>query len=584
MEKKSLSWTTFKNTFDSITEMVYYQNMKKHSKRDARGHPLKNANLILVFSMVFVMATPVVVNAAMNHAEARVISESIEESAKLLQKGMNNSKAAIEKEIKAAIVNDGLDYYLTIQSYENQPDPYAAADYNELLLAYATCKEYTNTISKAMLYQLPFYTVEIKESTIEEPIPVLVQNYEPEKDSSIYFVQTTSTYIDYETDIKQYVETEDGKFIENGTTHYIPEMEQTKYGEVSVKGLTADDIFQYYGLEDNKSAHDAYERKLQIARSILNGRGLRETVYVNMPWIETEDDDTKALITNLLNDTELSFERQAVIATAESLIGKVPYEWGGKSSKPGYDTTWWTITEEGKSKGLDCSGFVQWSFRTAGLSAWENLLSTQSILQNTETISSEALTPGDLGFLNNGEGINHVGIYLGDGFWIHCSSAAGTVIVQKTDMFQIYKKFPTSDWYKTDVDDITGVNFTEEDVYLLAQTIHHEAHTEGINGWVGVAEVIRNRMESEKYPDTLRGVVFQKDDDGKTQFESCEEIPGIEPTDDELKIARAVLSGNLSIFNDKNVMYFRNAKGSTQDWGKFPYFASINNHQFYLQN
>lgn len=49
---------------------------------------------------------------------------------------------------------------------------------------------------------------------------------------------------------------------------------------------------------------------------------------------------------------------------------------------------------------------------------------------------------------------------------------------------------------------------TEEET-CLATAIYHEARGESVRGQFGVAEVILNRVESRKFPDTICGVVYQ---------------------------------------------------------------------------
>lgn len=145
---------------------------------------------------------------------------------------------------------------------------------------------------------------------------------------------------------------------------------------------------------------------------------------------------------------KVSTNRQKVIQVAVSLIGKVPYEWGGKSKQKGMDSTWGQIIDEqtGQQRGLDCSGFVQWVFRTADYNdrTWEYINCTANILQNCWEIQQDDLIPGDLGLLNEGKTINHVGIYLGDGLWVHCSSAADSVTINDFH-FVFFRRVPTID-------------------------------------------------------------------------------------------------------------------------------------------
>ena len=54
------------------------------------------------------------------------------------------------------------------------------------------------------------------------------------------------------------------------------------------------------------------------------------------------------------------------------------------------------------------------------------------------------------------------------------------------------------------------LHFSDEDVYILACLVYHEARGESFEGQVAVVEVVLNRMLSEYFPDTVEEVVFQK--------------------------------------------------------------------------
>ena len=80
-----------------------------------------------------------------------------------------------------------------------------------------------------------------------------------------------------------------------------------------------------------------------------------------------------------------------------------PYKWGGTS-----------LTE-----GADCSGFVLSVYAKYGISLPHHAASQAGC--GTKISASEA-QPGDLFFYGNGRGINHVGIYIGNGQVVHASS------------------------------------------------------------------------------------------------------------------------------------------------------------------
>ena len=58
--------------------------------------------------------------------------------------------------------------------------------------------------------------------------------------------------------------------------------------------------------------------------------------------------------------------------------------------------------------------------------------------------------------------------------------------------------------------DISDVTFDEGDLYLLANLIYCEAGGEPYQGQVAVGAVVINRVRSEKFPDTVTGVIYQK--------------------------------------------------------------------------
>lgn len=52
--------------------------------------------------------------------------------------------------------------------------------------------------------------------------------------------------------------------------------------------------------------------------------------------------------------------------------------------------------------------------------------------------------------------------------------------------------------------------YSDKQLNCLAQNIYHESRGEPIRGQLAVAFVTLNRMEDERFPDSICGVVFQK--------------------------------------------------------------------------
>ena len=143
----------------------------------------------------------------------------------------------------------------------------------------------------------------------------------------------------------------------------------------------------------------------------------------------------------------LSAERKKVIKVACSLVGKVNYFWGGKSSAIGWDSEWGklkTVSSEGSKTtgtkrpfGLDCSGFVTWSFINSGFSVNSIGHGTQGQIAKCSRISWSNAQAGDLAFYGD---LSHVGIIAGKDtsgniLVIHCSSSNNNVVITTNSGF-----------------------------------------------------------------------------------------------------------------------------------------------------
>lgn len=53
-------------------------------------------------------------------------------------------------------------------------------------------------------------------------------------------------------------------------------------------------------------------------------------------------------------------------------------------------------------------------------------------------------------------------------------------------------------------------SYTQDDLYVLSHIIHGESSGQSWNFQVAVGSVVLNRVKSNKFPNTIRGVVFQK--------------------------------------------------------------------------
>lgn len=138
----------------------------------------------------------------------------------------------------------------------------------------------------------------------------------------------------------------------------------------------------------------------------------------------------------------------------------------------------------------------------------------------------------------------------------------------------------------------TPVAATEAEIFLLAQVINNEAAMESYQTQVGVAEVIINRVKSSRFKGvTITEIINQKgqfSDLDRAKRKSAAEVAA------QIPIARAVVSGNLRIFNNPNILFFCNPKyvkglkvnaATRKDWkGCGTWYAGISDTAFYYGN
>jgi len=110
-------------------------------------------------------------------------------------------------------------------------------------------------------------------------------------------------------------------------------------------------------------------------------------------------------------------DRDTAMRAAEHATGMVgkPYRYGGNSPS-----------------GFDCSGLVYYSYTRAGVSVPRT---TRSQLNAGVPVAAQSLRVGDLVFFDQeGKKFSHVGIYLGDGRFVHAPSSGKQVRIDSLDM------------------------------------------------------------------------------------------------------------------------------------------------------
>ena len=117
-------------------------------------------------------------------------------------------------------------------------------------------------------------------------------------------------------------------------------------------------------------------------------------------------------------------DREAALEAAElakTMVGK-PYRYGGHSPT-----------------GFDCSGLVYYSYSRAGIAVPRT---TRSQLKVGVPITSKSLRVGDLVFFDQeGRKFSHVGIYIGNGRFVHAPSSGKHVRIDSLNQRYWRKHF-----------------------------------------------------------------------------------------------------------------------------------------------
>lgn len=157
-----------------------------------------------------------------------------------------------------------------------------------------------------------------------------------------------------------------------------------------------------------------------LAKHLVDSANKVERVVVQQPATQEPKEDPVVASRSEPEATPISAEGQnladEIVAYAKTLLG-VPYRYGGYSTK-----------------GLDCSGFTKYVFAKFGIDLPRSSYSYDS--EGTK-VSRSDLQKGDILLWDSNKNgtIGHVGIYIGDGMFIHASSSKGKVVTRSVSSY-----------------------------------------------------------------------------------------------------------------------------------------------------
>ena len=342
-------------------------------------------------------------------------------------------------------------------------------------LTYTTYREVTVTV----VYGQTFIGIVNGQMQFRYDVAVRGGYYEPDGSITTLEPVTTTAYRAEDVTVPVYTDgrisgtTSATYYVPDGTETLTPSTETVVYLECTIHPFDQDVVLDAFGI-DPDAPYDNFG--ITYGEAISNmATALQKTLYGAQGGsqggesVPLTDEELIAFVERQnCNET-----RKHILSTALSLVGKVPYFWGGKSDA-GWNDEWNTpkvVTATGSSAtgtilpyGLDCSGYTDWVFKTAmGVSikagSWNQW-------DNSYAITEAELLPGDLGFmaLPGTVPVNHVLIYAGENedgahMWVHCTSGSG-VVLNSPDYVSYYRR-PINVDYDAPVLSGTGLQTTE---------------------------------------------------------------------------------------------------------------------------
>ncbi|WP_043005608.1 MULTISPECIES: C40 family peptidase [Comamonas] len=125
-----------------------------------------------------------------------------------------------------------------------------------------------------------------------------------------------------------------------------------------------------------------------------------------------------------LNALSLDAELRESLLARTMLVVNTPYTYGGNSPEGGFD----------------CSGLIQWA--VGGITETRLPRTTSQWAQASNPVDGRDLMRGDFVFFNTlGGRYSHMGIFVGNGQFVHAPSSGGTVQRVRMDNVYFAKRF-----------------------------------------------------------------------------------------------------------------------------------------------
>ena len=123
----------------------------------------------------------------------------------------------------------------------------------------------------------------------------------------------------------------------------------------------------------------------------------------------------------------------------------------------------------------------------------------------------------------------------------------------------------------------SGGGFSADELLLVAQVVQEESKGSGVEARAAVANVIYNRIASSRFPDSVSGVIFQKNQFTVARDE--DKLRAVVPVSKTIEAVNQIFV-NGDRFMPEDVLYFRSSSKGTS-WNNRVYYATFGGNSFF---
>lgn len=471
-------------------------------------------------------------------AEGATLKGTYDELAEAVSDVVDDAYDQALAKVEQAISDGGYDYEESMEALINHAQGSAGYDVCYILAAYSASMQQQNVSKEDMIAKLEgvsgeMFPVTQAEKETTRQVPVTYDTYKTKKvkvvtgrkkigtaggkpvyqysvEEKMYYVKDKPLTSDKEITVDAYEKItvkvpvygageitrtkKETYYQKKGTQTLKPTTETVKYIECTIQTFDNSVIATAFGINLD-ATYDQFG--ITYREAIENmAKALKMALYGSMGSGENVSLTDKELV-DFVNSQNCNDTRKHILSTALSLVGKVPYFWGGKSG-PGWNEEWNTpklVTAAGSNStgtirpyGLDCSGFTAWTYSTAmGVDIGAG---TSGQYPKTTAVTKAELLPGDLGFLagSGGKAWSHVLMFAGydkngAGMWVHCTSGKGVVLNTPSYAGSLVLRRPAGVDYNAAVSPDTSYG---EPLYTIEVDVTHYCNCEKCCGkWAG---------------------------------------------------------------------------------------------------